>query len=159
MQPASLSLRRDTMRQAVVNALSRCVRLLHERTILVLLTMFCLGAVCMLWYVSHLQSNLLTSMALQDASLYAQALAEVRTLYTSEVVEKVRKHGIAVTHDYTTQEGAIPLPVTLSMLLGQRIGARETGAQVRLYSAYPFPWRREESGLQDTFGQAAWDYL
>ena len=149
----------DTVRQAMANTLSRCVRLLHERTILLLLMMFCLGAACLLWYVSHLQSNLITAMALQDASLYTQTLAEVRTLYTSEVVETVRKQGIEVTHDYTSHVGAIPLPVTLSMLLGKRIGAYEAGAQVRLYSAYPFPWRREESGLHDTFAQEAWDAL
>jgi len=113
----------------------------------------------MLWYVSHLQSNLIAAMALQDAALYAQALAEVRTLYTSEVVETVRKRGIEVTHDYATRDGAIPLPVTFSMLLGKRIGTYEAGAQSRLYSAYPFPWRREESGLHDTFAQEAWDAL
>ena len=69
------------------------VRLLHERAILVLLLLFCLGMGCMLWYVSRLQSNLIASIALQDASLYAQALAEFRTLYTSEVVEAVRQLG------------------------------------------------------------------
>jgi adenylate cyclase len=96
---------------------------------------------------------------LQDASLYAQALAEFRTLYTSEVVETVRPHGIEVTHDYMTHAGAIPLPVTLTMLLGKRISAHETGAQIRLYSPYPFASRRAEGGLRDAFGQAAWDYL
>jgi len=138
---------------------ARCVRLLHERTILVLLLLFCLGMGCMLWYVSHLQSNLIAAIALQDASLYAQALTEFRTLYTSEVVEIVRPQGVEVTHDYVTHDGAIPLPVTLTMLLGKRISAYEAGAQVRLYSPYPFPSRREEGGLHDAFGQAAWDYL
>ena len=142
MKSAMPSLDRDTVRYAVVHTVARGVRLLHERTILVLLSMFCLGAGCMLWYVSHVQSNLITSIALQDAALYAQALAEMRTLYTSEVVERVRQHGIAVTHDYATQEGAIPLPVTLNLLSGERIGAHKAGAQARLYSPYPFPWRR-----------------
>ena len=138
MKPARLSLGGDTVRQAV----AACVRLLHERTILVLLLLFCLGMGCMLWHVSRLQSNLIAAIALQDASLYAQALAEFRTLYTSEVVETVRSHGIEVTHDYMTHTGAIPLPVTLTMLLGQRISAHEAGAQIRLYSPYPFPTRR-----------------
>ena len=159
MKRERLFLARDTVRQAVANTLTRCVRLLHERPILLLIIMFCIGAGCMLWYVSHLQSNLIAAMALQDAALYAQALAEVRTLYTSEVVETVRKRGIEVTHDYATRDGAIPLPVTFSMLLGKRIGTYEAGAQSRLYSAYPFPWRREESGLHDTFAQEAWDAL
>jgi hypothetical protein len=95
----------------------------HERTILVLTILFCLGMGGMLWYVSRLQSNLIASIALQDASLYAQALAEFRTLYTSEVVETMRSRGIEVTHDHATREGAIPLPATLTMLIGKRIGA------------------------------------
>jgi PAS domain S-box-containing protein len=159
MQPARLALGGDTVRQVVARTLATSVRLLHERIILVLLLLFCLGMGCMLWYVSRLQSNLIASIALQDASLYAQALAEFRTLYTSEVVEKVRPRGIEVTHDYMTHAGAIPLPVTLTMLLGKRISAHETGAQIRLYSPYPFPARQAEGGLRDAFGQAAWDFL
>ena len=149
----------DTVRQAVANTLARCVQLRHERIILLLISLFCIGAGCMLWYVSHLQSNLITAIAVQDAALYAQALAEARTLYTSEVVETVRKQGIEVTHDYAARDGAIPLPVTFSLLLGKRIGAHEAGAQTRLYSAYPFPWRREEGGLHDAFAQEAWEAL
>src|SRR5499427_2671762 len=159
MQPARRFPSTHTVRQAVAHTVAACVRLLHERTILVLLLLFCLGMGCMLWYVSRLQSNLIASIALQDAALYAQALAEFRTLYTSEVVETVRQHGIGVTHDYGTHTGAIPLPVTLTMLLGERISAHEAGAQVRLYSPYPFPTRRAEGGLRDAFGQAAWDAL
>ena len=96
---------------------------------------------------------------MQDAALYAQALTEFRTLYTSEVVETVRQHGTVVSHDYISQDGAIPLPVTLTMLLGQRLSAHEAGAQIRLYSPYPFPARRPQGGLHDAFGQAAWAAL
>jgi PAS domain S-box-containing protein len=159
MQPARRSLSTNTVRQAVAHTVAACVRLLHERAILVLLLLFCLGMGCMLWYVSRLQSNLITSIALQYASLYAQALAEFRTLYTSEVVETVRPRGIEVTHDYVPHAGSIPLPVTLTILLGKRISAHEAGAQIRLYSPYPFPSRRAEGGLHDAFGQAAWDFL
>jgi PAS domain S-box-containing protein len=159
MQPARLFLGGDAVRQAVVHTVAAGVRLLHERTILVLVLLFGLGMGCMLWHVSRLQSSLITSIALQDASLYAQALAEFRTLYTSEVVETVRPRGIEVTHDYMTHTGAIPLPVTLTMLLGRRISTHEAGAQIRLYSPYPFPARSQEGGVHDAFGQAAWDYL
>ena len=160
MQPARRPLSTNAVHQAAAHTVvATCVRLLHERTILVLLLLFCLGMGCMLWYVSRLQSNLIASIALQDASLYAQALAEFRTLYTSEVVETVRPRGIEVTHDYMTHAGAIPLPVTLTMLLGKRISAHEAGAQIRLYSPYPFPSRRAEGGLRDAFGQAAWNFL
>src|SRR5262245_17632024 len=159
MQPARRSTSTNIVRQAVAHTMAACDRLLHERTILVLLLLFCLGMGCMLWYVARLQSILIAAIALQDASLYAQALTEFRTLYTSEVVETVRPRGIEVTHDYMSHAGAIPLPVTLTMLLGERISAHEAGAQVRLYSPYPFPARRAEGGLRDAFGQAAWDAL
>jgi PAS domain-containing protein len=159
MRPEKIVLGGHAVRQAVATMMVRGVRLLHERTILVLTIMFCIGVACMLWYVSHLQSNLIASTVLQDASLYSQALEEFRTLYTSEVVDTVKKHGIEVTHDYATKDGAIPLPVTLTLLLGKRIGAHGSGAQTRLYSPYPFSWRQEEGGLQDAFSQEAWGYV
>ncbi len=83
----------------------------------------------MLWNLSRLSSNLIESTALQDAARYSKALAEFRTLYTSEVVARVEGHNIDVTHDYLTKEGAIPLPATLSMELGHQ-HARSAGPLV-----------------------------
>ena len=80
-------------------------------------------------HLTRLQSQLNESTALEHAKLYGEAITEFRALYTEEVVETVRKHGIAVTHDYKHRAGAIPLPVTLSMLLGMRIGELGSGAQ------------------------------
>ena len=148
-----------TLSGLVSRAWGNCTRLLHERTILVLTIMFCLGMGTTVWYISRVQSDLIKSIALQNADLYAQALAEFRSLYTSEVVETVRKQGIEITHAYATRERAIPLPATLSMLLGQKIGEQGSGAQTRLYSAHPFPWRQQQGGLQDAFGKAAWSWL
>lgn len=113
-----------------------------------------------MWHLNGLQSQLNERTALVHAKLYAEAIAEFRTLYTREVVETVRDQGIAVTHDYEDREGAIPLPATLSILLGKRIGELGSGAQVRLYSAYPFPWRDAENErlFQDIFVRDAWDH-
>lgn len=41
------------------------------------------------------------------------------------------------------------------MLLGRRIGEGNLDAQTRLYSDYPFPWRRDEGGPRDNFEQEA----
>ena len=112
-----------------------------------------------LWQVSRLQSRVIETMALDNAALYSQALAEFRTLYTSEVVERVRPLGIAVTHDYELTAGAIPLPATLSMMLGERIGQRSSSAETYLYSPYPFPWRQGSGGLKDEFSREAWEFL
>lgn len=75
--------------------------------------------------------------------LQSRALEEFRTLYTSEVVVPAQKMGLLVKHDYQSVDGAIPLPATLSMALGNRLAEDEGGNGARLYSPYPFPWRQE----------------
>lgn len=104
----------------------------------------------LLWQAWQGQQELIESAALQQAALYSQTLTEMRTLYTSEVVARVRSHGIEVTHDYAEREGAIPLPATLSMMLGEHITERGAGGYVRLYSDFPFPWRTD-GGPKDDF--------
>lgn len=112
-----------------------------------------------IWWVSRTQRQLAEKVALDAAAQYAALVAEFRTLYTSEVVAAARKHGVQITHDYSTRDGAIPLPATLSMLLGNKMGERAGGARTSLYSPYPFPWREETGGLKDEFAQAAWEAL
>jgi hypothetical protein len=112
----------------VSQAMDRLQRLLYERTLLVLTIMFGTGVVIVLWHVSRLQSNLIESVTLNNASLYARALEKFRTLYTSEVAVRARMQGVEVTHDYDTKEGAISLPATLSLLSGQHIAAKGSGS-------------------------------
>jgi len=142
------------IRQAVAKASAACVQLLYERTILVLTILLCAGVTVTLWYLAGLWSSLIESAALEGTSMHSESLEELRTIYTSEVVERVRSHGIEVSHDYATKEGAIPLPVTFSIELGKRIGERGSGIQVRLYSDYPFPFRTD-GGPRDDFEREA----
>ncbi|MBM3463776.1 MAG: response regulator, partial [Armatimonadetes bacterium] len=90
--------------------------------------------------------------------LFSEALAEMRTLYTSEVVETVRAQGIPVSHDYKKIKGAIPLPATLSMRLGNRLAEKGSGGETRLYSDYPFPGGTGK-GPQDDFEREALQHL
>jgi len=130
--------------------------LLHEQILFVLLLIFGLGTALVLWFSSILNFHLVESTALRGAELYSQALREFRTLYTSEVVDRVKSTSIKVTHAYENQEGAIPLPATLSMKLGDAIGRHRSGATTALYSAHPFPGR---TGLKDKFSSDAWSHL
>ncbi len=98
--------------------------MIYDRIVWVLAAGFAVGLVTAIWYVSRLQSTLVQSMALESAALYTQALAEFRTLYTSEVVERVRPLGIEVTHDYRERPGAIPLPAKSSSLPVARVDGR-----------------------------------
>jgi PAS domain S-box-containing protein len=137
----------------------RAIRLLQERTLLVILILLLIGSAGFYWQLSSLSTQLVHTMALQNASVVSRALAEFRSLYTSEVVDRVVAHGIEVTHDYADRAGAIPLPATMSVLLGNRIGeAAATKAKVRLYSAYPFPWRKD-GGAKDDFERQALEEL
>ncbi len=111
------------------------------------------------WYVSKLQSELSYSAAIENARIVIESIATVRSLYTSEVVNRLSDSDVEVSHNYRQHSGAIPLPATLSMKIGENIGHKVDGVSMRLYSKYPFPWRQESGGLRDDFDRRAWDKL
>lgn len=106
------------------------------------------------WLVDRIQQRLLVAMASQGAELQTITLTELRSLYTAEVVERVRGHGVHISHDYRAHDNAIPLPATLTIELGDRVNARGSDMHVRLYSDYPFPWRKN-GGPRDQFERDA----
>jgi len=135
-------------------------RLVYRRTIVAITLLFVAGIAVMAMYTLRLEAELVRTMAMNDAALYARAVDEFRTVYTSEVVDRVRDVGIEVRHDYYEQPGAIPLPATLGLLLGNRLTEQGQGT-VRLYSDHPFPWRDSrlvdgaEGGVMDPFEREA----
>jgi PAS domain S-box-containing protein len=90
-------------------------------------------------------------MALQGTSLQAAVIREFRELYSAEVAGRARSLNLEVTHDFANKERAIPLPATLTIQLGEAISRDRPGAAVRLYSDYPFPWRKQTGGVKDAF--------
>ncbi|MGB0909989.1 MAG: ATP-binding protein [Nitrospirales bacterium] len=138
------------------STLLKCV---HERTILILSILFGTCLIIMVVHISHLKTQMLQMAALTSADVYTRALTEMRSLYTSEVVERVRSNGVVVAHDYEQQSGAIPLPATLSQKLGERMGLQHSGEETRLFSPHPFPWNTHKGGLQDSFERQAWTFL
>jgi len=134
--------------------LSKLRSFFFERTILTLGILACVGVVAVVWHLSRLSSELIEKTAIQESERYAQALTEFRSLYTSEVVIRAKAQGMTITHDYETREGAIPLPATLSMLLGNRLAQASAGGAFRLYSDYPFSWRTD-GGPRDAFEREA----
>ncbi len=128
-------------------------------TVSVLGGILVVGVGAVLIHIDRFTDRLIEDSALEYATLVNEALTEFRTLYTSEVVGVAERHGIEITHDYSERDNAIPLPSTLSIMLGDRIEVEDTNARTRLYSPYPFPRRKETGGIRDDFGQAAWEYL
>ncbi|MDA0586792.1 MAG: ATP-binding protein [Planctomycetota bacterium] len=112
------------------------------------------GFSVVVWHLMTASEDIVRSFALDVAERQSLALAEFRTLYTTEVVSKAAANGLKVTHDYHDRPDAIPLPATLSMELGSRLGQKNEGHATRLFSDYPFPWRKE-GGPKDEFEQRA----
>jgi len=133
--------------------------LLHRHTLLVLALLFATGAAILLSQQLRDQEDVIEAKAIEDAAAHAHMLDTIREVYTKEVVEVVRKQGVIATHDYRTEPGSIPLPATLSMELGERMGREGTGIRALLYSPYPFPWRRDTGGLRTDFARDAWEKL
>ena len=129
-------------------------RILFDHTVLVLALLVVVATVGIFFYLSRLQEQLVSTLGLQGARLQADTIAELRELYTSDVVEKVRNHGIGVSHDYQGKEKTIPLPATLTIELGKRLEARGVDVAVRLYSEYPFSLRND-GGPRDAFERDA----
>jgi len=132
---------------------------LREPIVLALLVLFAGAAVMIHGQHSRIQADHVAASALRDAARYSEVVREFRTLYTSEVVKPAKLAGLSVSHDYMGKEGTIPLPATLSMVLGNRIAGRKHGGATQLYSNFPFPWREESGGLADEFARDAWEAL
>jgi hypothetical protein len=107
-----------------------------------------LGSAFGLWQLSLLSEYLVRSTALEGAAQQSEMLDAFMAHYSSEVVERVQSHGVDVTHDYATKDGAIPLPYTFAIEAGKKVGV------FRLYSDYPFR-SRKDGGPQDDFERAA----
>jgi len=151
----------SSSREKPAGRFDRLLRPLYNRVVLVLSLLWLAGVLLLIWHVKHLQHQLVETAARDGTALQSAMLEELRSLYTSEVVERVRHHGIAVTHDYNNPDHggkAIPLPATLTIKLGERMTERGSGLGVRLYSEYPFPWRTD-GGPRDEFDRAALEYL
>ena len=133
-------------------------KLMRDRAVLLLGTVLIAAGVFLAWQQSALHQSLIHEAVREHAKTYSDAIRHVRTLYTSEVVSRLRDKGIQAVHNYKTLDGAIPLPATLSMKLGERIGAAGTGARTFLYSPFPFS-TRQGGGLPDDFAKRAWASL
>ena len=113
-----------------------------------LLVAVTLGSAFGLWHLSFLSEYLVRSTAIEGAAQQSEMLDVVMAHYSSEVVERVQSRGIAVTHDYASKNGAIPLPYTFTIDAGQKVGV------FRIYSDYPFR-SRSDGGPRDDFERDA----
>jgi serine/threonine protein kinase len=117
-----------------------------------LLVAITLGSAAGLWHLYALSGYLVRSSALESAAQQSEMLEEVNNFYSDEVIDRLGSiRQVKVTHDWHAYAGAIPLPATLTIELGRQISRKSaTGMQVRLYSDYPWSFRKD-GGPKDDF--------
>lgn len=120
--------------------MARRIRLLVTVTICAVTVIAMMGTAW--WHMEVSRQKILEENALTAAESYAATFESLRSFYTTNVVARVPPEHVQITHDYQIRENAIPLPATLTIQLAEEIGRKTDGFGVRLYSQYPFPWRK-----------------
>ena len=102
-----------------------------------------LGSVAGLCYLSSLSEIFVRQTALESARLETRILDELWKFY-SEVIADIdtKAANVSITENYRTVHPALPLPATFAIDLGERI-SRGRGMEVRVYSRYPWPGRKD----------------
>jgi len=107
-------------------------------------------------YVPRAIQNFEEQNALEQALQIAQQFKTIRAYYTKNVVAKVIKNGaFKASVDHKKQDNSIPLPATMIHDLSDLL--QDNGTTIRLYSAYPFPNRKDR--VLDAFENEAWQAL
>ena len=77
----------------IINPLLRIVswvvNLFFRRAMIVITVFALVGGAALIWHVQRIEASLVESMSLRHAKLYTDALEEFRSLYTSEVVNRL----------------------------------------------------------------------
>lgn len=147
------------MLKPIVFLWQKFIQQVSRRIILFLTIFYAIIVALAVFNMAFLSNQLMQYQAKRTAQVYIQLIKEARTLYSSEVVDRVQAHSnIKITHDYEVQNASIPLPATYLMSLSRRIGLTRD-VSFRLFSEYPFPWRVQEGGAKDGFERDALEYL
>ena len=117
------------------------------------------GSVAGLWYLSSLSEYFVRQTALESARLETNMLDEGWRFSGDEVADIDPKlSSITITENYRHVHPSLPLPATFAIDLGERISRRSPGMEVRVFSRYPWPTRKD-GGPQGPFDLAALEWL
>ena len=117
------------------------------------------GSVAGMSYLSSLSEFFVRQTALESARLETKMLDEVWRFYSDEISDVDPKiSGVAITENYRNVHPALPLPATFAIDLGERISRRNPGMEVRVFSRYPWP-SRKDGGPQDKSDRDALQWL
>ena len=120
------------------------------------------GAACVLllgvlaWNLHTLRDDTLEQSGLEAAHAALNTAVNARTFYAKEIVPRAKAQGINISHEFKDRQDTLPLPATLIAALAE---SDKSGNGLRLYSRYPFAFRKAEETRQDAYEQAALKWL
>jgi class 3 adenylate cyclase len=139
-------------------ASTRRLKWFYQHPLVFIGSLFVISISLIVFNIYSVANALTEESAEQYAEQYLNALAQARSTYSSEVVARVRDHGIGIAQDYRARDGNIPFPATFSIILSNRISNDHLDIDTNLYSDYPWPWRID-GGPRDDFEKAALESL
>jgi hypothetical protein len=118
-----------------------------------------IGSIAGLWYLSTLAEFFVRQTALESARMETSMLDEVWRFYSDEISDiDPQISNITITENYRHVHPSLPLPATFAIDLGERISRRSPGMEVRVFSRYPWPTRKD-GGPQSELDLAALNWL
>jgi len=103
------------------------------------------------------QQRVIEHQALEVAEVVARAAASARSVYTAQIVEKLRQDGYGAHPEFDSRPGFVPLPAQFLKMFGRQVSEENGG----LFRYKPVSrWNLEPSqGLTDDFQRWAWPQL
>jgi serine/threonine protein kinase len=118
-----------------------------------------LGSIAGIWHLSSLSEYFVRQTALESSRMETKMFDEVWRFYSEEIEDiNPTSTNVSITENYRTVHPALPLPASFAIDLGERISRRNPGMEVRVFSRYPWP-DRKEGGPQDEYETAALSWL
>jgi ammonium transporter len=117
----------------------------HEKVFYVIGIIFFLSLALGLTYTYNGTKKLEMDIIKKSMIMERDTIAEFRYLYSELVVKKAILSGMKINHNYKNKKNTIPLPATLSMVLSEKINKKHQNLKTRLFSKYPFPWRKNSN--------------
>ena len=110
-----------------------------------LATLFAVFAVTVMgalyWLIERHEHAEQHEALVRTAQITSDNIAQFRAYYSEEVIESLVGSGVPVTHRFRDVPGAVPLPATLSIELGEYLDREGAEVGFRMLSESPFPWR------------------
>ncbi|QSX36837.1 methyl-accepting chemotaxis protein [Shewanella sedimentimangrovi] len=126
-----------------------------KKFLLPIAALLALTCVLIAFWLPAFIEDAMVRASIKDAQRTVDQFKVLRRYYTENVIAKVKAAGMTPHFDHKSEPNRIPLPATMIHELSQEIS--HSGAELKLYSAYPFPNRANRR--LDDFQQQAWDRL